>query len=100
MSAVTPSAVFATRPHPLCCIFCTVRVCSALTGVGGCWLIISSHVSFNLLLFASLFVFKSGKKLSPEDPGSLYLANKLESFANLIVWVAKPYLFIQGSVTR
>ena len=35
-------------------------------------------VSFDLLLFASLFVVKSsGKKLSPKDPGSLDLTKKL-----------------------
>ena len=42
--------------------------------MGGLWLIINSRVSFDLLLFVSLFVVKSGKKgkeLSPKDPGPL-----------------------------
>ena len=51
-------------PIPECCsIFHTTHVYGALTGllfcVGGHQLIISSHVSFDLLLFASLFVAKS-----------------------------------------
>ena len=40
-------------------------------------IIISSRISFNLFLFASLFVIKSGKKLSPKDLGPLDLIKNL-----------------------
>ena len=88
------------RPHPECCSFHTAQVCSALTGLlfcmGGHWLIISSHINFDLLIFASLFVVKLGKKLSLKDPGPLDLTIinwfVRESFTNHIARVTKPYL--------
>ena len=61
-------------------------------------LIVSSRISFNLLLFVSLFVVKLGKKLSLKDPGPLDLTIinwfVRESFTSHIAQVTKPYLQI------
>ena len=73
--------LYLPRDPPKCCIFCTARLCSALTGllfcVGGHQLMISSCVC-SYSVFVSFFVVKAGKKLSSK-PGCKKVAAKLET---------------------